>query len=127
MVQTLMLNSIPFSTPTTSLTCPFYTIRQEGFSSIYISDELIPLLGSYKPDPSIPESRWLYTDFQSPREGAIVASINLTDHLQFAEHYYRYLISTYFRSVAPVMRRNFTKDVEIWLLDTTTHHPEYDQ
>ena len=122
-----MLNSIPFSTPTTSLTCSFYTNRQEGFSSIYISDELIPLLNGYKPDPSIPESRWLYTDFQPPREGAILASINLTEHLQFAEHYYRYLISTYFRSVAPVMRRSFTKDVEVWLLDTTSHHPEYDQ
>ncbi|MBL0069529.1 MAG: hypothetical protein IPP39_13935 [Chitinophagaceae bacterium] len=65
--------------------------------------------------------------FSTTKGRGIEIEIDLTIHLQFAEHYDRYLISNYFRAIAPIMRRNFTKEVELWVLDTTLKGKDYNQ
>lgn len=128
MQQTLQLNIIPFTSPAKTVTFAFYKEGFLGAYSVFIGEEILPLVQHYhQPDPTKTETQWLYSDFQPLREGGIELEIDLTVHLQFAEHYYRYLISNYFRGVAPIMRRNFTKEVELWMLDNTLKGKDYNQ
>lgn len=128
MQQSLLLNIIPFTPPVTRAAFAFYKEYFPGAFAVYISEELLPLVQHYhQPDPTKTETQWLYSDFLPLREGGIELEIDLTIHLQFAEHYYRFLISNYFRQIAPIMRRNFTKEIELWMLDTSLHNAEYNQ
>ena len=127
-LQTLQLNIIPFAPPATTKTFAFYKEWFQGAYAVYISEELLPLVQHFhKPEPAKAETQWLYSDFLPLRDGCIELEIDLTVHLQFAEHYYRFLISNYFRDIAPIMRRNFTQEVELWMLDTTWKGKEYNQ
>lgn len=81
----------------------------------------------HQPDPKKSETQWLYSDFLPLRDRGFELEIDLTVHLQFAEHYYRFLISNYFRDIAPIMRRNYTQEVELWMLDTSLKNNEYNQ
>lgn len=128
MQQTLLLNIIPFTPPVTKAAFAFYKGWFPGAYSVYISEELLPLVKHYhQPDPKKTETNWIYSDFLPLREDGIELEIDLTVHLQFAEHYYRFLISNYFRDIAPIMRRNFTKEVELWMLDKSLKNDEYNQ
>ncbi len=128
MQQQLLLNIIPFEPPVKKAVFSFYKNYFPGSFSVFISEELLPLVEHFhKPDPKKTETHWLYSDFLALREGGIEIEIDLTAHRQFAEHYYRFLIGSYFRDIAPIMRRNFTKEVELWMLDTTLKNEEYNQ
>ena len=128
MPQKIQLNIIPFTPPAKMLSFAFYKEWFPGAYPVFISVELLPLVQHYhQPDPQKPETRWLYSDFQQLRENGIELEIDLEVHLQFAEHYYRFLTSNYFRNIAPIMRRNFTQEIELWMLDTTLNHIEYNQ
>ncbi len=61
------------------------------------------------------------------RENGLELEIDLELHLQFAEHYYRFLISNYFPDIAPIMRRNSTQEVELWMLDNTVNNDLFHQ
>lgn len=128
MQQTLLLNIIPFSPPVTKAAFAFYKAWFQGSYAVFISEDLLPLVQHFhQPDPKKAETNWLYSDFLPLREEGIELEIDLTVHLQFAEHYYRFLISNYFRDIAPIMRRNFSQEVELWMLDTSLHNKEYNQ
>lgn len=128
MQQTLKLNIIPFAPPSKTKIFSFYKEWFPGAYAVFISEQLLPLVQHYhQPDPSKSETHWLYSDFQPLRVGGIELEIDLTQHLQFAEHYYRYLISNYFREIAPIMRRNYTQEVELWMLNTELKNEEYNQ
>lgn len=128
MPQSLQLNIIPFTPPAKTVTFAFYKEFFPGAYAVFIGKDILPLVQHYhQPDPNLTETQWLYSDFQPLRDGGIELEIDLTVHLQFAEHYYRYLISNYFRGIAPIMRRNFTKDVELWMLDTSLKGKDYNQ
>lgn len=128
MSQALQLNIIPFTPPEKVKNFAFYKEWFPGAYAVFISETLLPLVQHFhKPNSQKAETRWLYSDFLPLREGGIELEIDLTVHLQFAEHYYRFLISNYFRDIAPIMRRNFTQEVELWMLDTTLNGKEYNQ
>ena len=127
-MQQLQLNIIPFAPPAKVKTFSFYKEWFAGAYAVFISEELLPLVKHFhQPDPLKSEQSWLYSDFKQLRDNGIELEIDLEVHLQFAEHYYRFLISNYFRDIAPIMRRNFTHEVELWMLDTTLHDDEYNQ
>lgn len=128
MHQTLILNILPFTIAPGKKTFAFYKEWFQGAYAVYISEELLPVVQHFhKPDPAKAETQWLYSDFMPLRDGGIELEIDLAVHLQFAEHYYRFLISNYFRDIAPIMRRNFTQEVELWMLDTTWKGKDYNQ
>lgn len=127
-MQNLQLNIIPFNPPVRVAKFAFYKEHFQGSYSVFISEELLPIVDHFhKPDPQKTETQWLYSDFLPLRKGGIELEIDLTKHQQFAEHYYRFLIGTYFRNIAPIMRRNFTKEIELWMLDTSLNNKEYNQ
>src|SRR5574338_1001971 len=118
MQQSLILNIIPFTTPVVQVTFPFYKEYKEGYCSFYIEEDMKGLLDGKLTKLEQADLIWLYTDFQEPKEDAIVLQIDLTEHTDFAAHYYRHLISNYFKNgVADIMHRNFTKEVEVWFLN----------
>ena len=126
--QTLLLNIIPFTPPVTKAAFAFYKEWFENSYPVFISEDLLPLVQHFHwLDPKKVETNWLYSNFLPLQDGGIELEIDLAVHLQFAEHYYRFLISNYFRNIAPIMRRNFSHEVELWMLDTSLHNKVYNQ
>ena len=107
MAQSLQLNIIPFSAPVQEAEFAFYTERQEGYCPIH-KDDLDGAIEGLVDESELHYGNWLYTDFGTPKENAILISVNLTECKYFAQHYYRHLIRNYFKGVADIMRRNFT-------------------
>lgn len=124
LTQQLLLNVIPFIAPVEEKQFAFYTKKQESFSPIHIGD-LEGLLEGLVDTNTLDYGQWLYTDFADAREDAIIISVNLTEHIYFAQHYYRHLIRTYFKGVADVMRSNFTSEIEVWIHNPNTRSDKY--
>lgn len=75
MVQTLQLNIIPFTAPIQEAEFAFYTTRQDGYFPIFKND-LEGLLDDKFTTIELLELEKLYTDFEPPKEGALVIKIN---------------------------------------------------
>lgn len=131
MQQNLILNIIPFTAPVQQVTFPFYKEYKEGYCPMYIDTDLPGLLDDTMTKLEQADAPWLYTDFQQPQDGAIMLTIDLTTHTNFAAHYYRHLIFNHFRNgVAHIMHRNFIKEIEVWFLNDelrTGKYNEYNQ
>lgn len=126
MYQSIQLNIIPFTPIENEVKIALYKEYKEGFCPLYVTEDLNGLLDSYMTKLEQADTVWLYTDFQEPKEGAIVVNIHLAIHTNFANHYYRHSISNYFKNgVAHIMHRNFIKEIEVWLLNTETENPKY--
>jgi hypothetical protein len=126
MQQSLLLNIIPFTPPITKAVFPFYKEYQEGYCPVYIDTDLKGLLDGHLTKLEQADTFYLYTDFKEPKEGAINLEIDLTVHTEFANHYYRHLIFSYFRNgVAHIMHRNFIKEVEVWFLNDKVNSAKY--
>ncbi len=118
MKQELLLNIIPFNPPTGKQTFAFYRQKQPNHYPVFKGD-LQGLLDGKISGLELLELEKLYTDFQPPREGAILLNIDLSVSTRFANHYYRYLIRKYFEGIAHIMHRDFTSETEVWF-----HNPE---
>lgn len=116
MEQELQLNIIPFKAPIGCADFAFYTEKQEGFYPIH-KDDLNGLIEDIIDENELHYGKWLYTDFAAPKENAIIISINLNKCKYFAQHYFRYLIRTYFKDIANIIRKNFTNEIEVWFLN----------
>lgn len=127
MQQNLLLNVVPFNPPVQQVTFPFYKEYKEGYSAIFIDTELSGLLDGKMSKLEQADTIWLYTDFKEPQEeDAIILDIDLTQHTEFAAHYYRHLIFEYFKNgVAHIMHRNFTKQIQVWFLNTESKSDQY--
>ncbi|MFA5971903.1 MAG: Piwi domain-containing protein [Lentimicrobiaceae bacterium] len=117
MQQELRLNIIPFTAPIKEAEFSFYQERIPDSYPVFKND-LNGLLTFHFSDAEIEKLERLYTDFQPPKEGALVLNINLTENPRFANHYFRYLIRQYFTGVADIMHQNFTSETEVWFLDS---------
>lgn len=118
MQQELLLNIIPFNPPAGKQTFAFYRQKQPGFYPVFKGD-LQGLLDDKLSALELLELEKLYTDFQPPREGAILLDIDLSVSTRFANHYYRYLIRKHFEGIADIMHQDFTSETEVWF-----HSPE---
>ncbi len=113
MNQTIKLNIIPFAATKGKKTFAFYRERKEDYYPVFKND-LGSLLEGKMSNLELFELDKLYTDFQPPKEGAIVIEIDLAKTPRFANHYYRYLIRNYFVELADIMHQNFTSETEVW-------------
>ncbi len=95
MKQTIKLNVIPFDVPAEEIEIAFYTKSLDNYCRIH-KDDLNELLEDIIDESELHEGKWLYTDFQPPKENAIIIRVNLYDNIYFSLHYYRYLIRKYF-------------------------------
>ncbi|MFZ4707065.1 MAG: hypothetical protein ACOYMF_13750 [Bacteroidales bacterium] len=116
MKQSLQLNVIPFSAPFQEAEFAFYPEQMDGHIPVF-KDDLKGLLKDHFTPAQLLDLNKLYTDFQEPREDALVLKINLVETPRFASHYYRYLIRQYFQGVADIMHQNYTSETEVWFLD----------
>src|SRR4051812_17253593 len=123
-MQSLILNIIPFQPPIQEKKFAFYTKKQDSFCPIHIED-LQGLLEGLVDIQELDFEQWLYTDFQEPREDAIVISVNLQENIHFAAHYYRYLIREHFKSIADAMRPSFTNEIEVWFKHYSQPDPRF--
>ncbi|MEI9913127.1 MAG: hypothetical protein WDO71_27915 [Bacteroidota bacterium] len=76
MQQNLILNIIPFKPPVKQVTFPFYKEYKEGYCSFYIEEDMKGLLDGKMTLLEQADLMWLYTDFQEPKEGALVLDID---------------------------------------------------
>jgi len=113
MEQNLILNIIPFTPASGKKTFAFYRERKDDYYPIFKGD-LEGLLDDKLPALELLELEKLYTDFQPPKDGAIVLDIDLSKSHRFASHYYRHLIREYFTGIADIMHQNFTSETEVW-------------
>ncbi len=123
MTQTLQLNVIPFKVPSDDVLCYFhYTRPSEGdYASIYI-DELSTIKDGKIDHAKLDKGVTLYSNFSEEEPGSLPLVVNLAQNPYFALHYYRHIITSYFRSVADVMHKNFTKDIEVWFKANEQHN-----
>jgi len=113
MQQEIQLNIIPFKAPIKNVQIAFYTEKREGFCPIH-KDDFNGGVKRIVEKLELDCGKWLYTDFTTAKEDAIIISVNLTESKNFAQHYYRHLIRSYFKGVADIMRNNFTNEIEVW-------------
>lgn len=120
-MQQIQLNIIPFTPITTKGTFPFYTEKQQGFTSI----KWDKLFSTLPPDRQ-PNEQFFYTDFQEPKEGAIIKEIEFANARGFSLHYFRHLIFNYFKSIeGAVVFPNYVDDVEVWFQDKNFRNTVY--
>ena len=124
MTQSLLLNIISFEIPIKEKEFAFYTTKSEGYCPIH-KDDLNGALEGVINERQLHYGSWLYTDFEPDKPGAITLTVNLADCKYFAQHYYRHLIRTYFKSVANIMRKNFTNEIEVWFHDQQASSTKY--
>lgn len=124
MSQSLILNIIQFQPPILEKEFAFYTKKVEGFCPIHIED-LQGLIEGLVDTQELDFEQWLYTDFQEPREDAIVILVNLQENIHFAAHYYRYLIREHFKGIADAMRPSFTNEIEVWFKHYSQPDPRF--
>jgi hypothetical protein len=125
-MQQIQLNIIPFTAPVNQVTFSFYKEFQEGHCPMYIDTDLERLLDDIMTKNQQDASPWLYTDFGKPTKEAIILTIDLSIHTNFAAHYYRHLIFNYFKNgTANIMHRNFIKEIEVWILNENSKSDNY--
>lgn len=125
-MQQIQLNIIPFSAPVNQVIFPFYKEFQEGYCPMYIDSDLAGLLDDIMTKNQQDASPWLYTDFGNPARDAIMLTIDLAIYTNFAAHYYRHLIFSYFKNgVANIMQRSFIKEIEVWILNENSQSDKY--
>lgn len=113
-MQTIQLNIIPFTPVADKLTFAFYGEKQKGFAPIYWEK----IMETFPEDREAKHKNY-YTDFQEPREGAIVKEIEFDNAISFSLHYFRYVILNYFKGIEKsIVFPNFTDDIEVWFPDT---------
>lgn len=120
MPQNLLLNIIPFNTPVKEKEFAFYTQRNEGYYPLRW-ESLFEVLPTWMEK----NKQHLYSDFQPPKQGAITAKVDLTKSIHFAQHYFRFLIHSYFKTKADVVFPNFINDIEVWFHDSKLSTKEY--
>lgn len=120
MPQNLLLNIIPFNTPVKEKEFAFYKQRKEGYYPLKWESlfEVLPVWMEKN-------KQHLYSDFQTPKQGAITAKVDLTKSIHFAQHYFRFLIHSYFITKADVVFPNFINDIEVWFHDSKLSTKEY--
>lgn len=113
--QEITLNILPFTLPIRSANFAFYLQKKEPHYCPIHKDDIKGMLDGIINENELEYGNWLYTDFQPPQEDAIIFHIDLTEHPYFGLHYYRYLLQSYFIGKADALRRNFAKELEIWI------------
>ncbi len=84
MQQKLLLNIIPFNPPAGKQTFAFYNQKQEGYFPVF-KDDLQGLLDDKFTALELLELQKLYTDFQPPRDGAILLEIDFSVKIGYFE------------------------------------------
>lgn len=120
-MQQILLNIIPFKPINNKLTFAFYGEKIPGGVSIKwdkLFDEF--------PEGRDPMHKSYYSDFKEAGDGAIIKEIDVFNAIKFTQHYYRYLILNYFKTIEGVIVfPNFTDDVEVWFEDETGKDENY--
>lgn len=120
MPQTLLLNIVPFTSSVTEKEFAFYNKKGEGFYPIKWKS-----LFQIMPEWMEKNKQHLYSDFQTPNGALVTAKVDLKKHFHFAQHYFRYLISQYFKTKADVVFPNFTNEIEVWFHDAAQDTEKY--
>lgn len=114
MSQTIQLNIISFTSVTDKMAFAFYGDKQKGSVPIYWNK----IMETFPEDREAKHKNY-YTDFQLPREGAIIKEIEFNNAISFSLHYFRYIIFNYFKVIEnAIVFPNFTDDIEVWFPDT---------
>ncbi|MFZ4741127.1 MAG: Piwi domain-containing protein [Bacteroidales bacterium] len=122
--QNLLINIIPFSLPVISAEFPFYKDKTEGYCPIHKGD-LTGVIENHFSEEELEQFQWLYTNFGTPKENAIILNVDLSENIYFANHYHRFLIRSYFNEIAEVIDSNFTNEIEVWFKAPQQSNPKY--
>lgn len=115
MNQSLILNIIPFAPVVPNTKFAFYLTKKQNHYCPIHKDDIKGLLAGLVDEEELHHENWLYTDFKAPQKDAIVLDIDLQRYPYFALHYYRHLLQEHFKDKAAATRRNFTKELEVWV------------
>lgn len=124
MQQALQLNIIPFTAPVHEAEFAFYSTKKDGYCPIH-KDDLNGVIEGVVNESQMQYGIWLYTDFQTAKEDAILLKVDLQESKYFGLHYYRHLIRQYFSGIADMMRSSFTKEIEVWFMDKDKSNPKF--
>ena len=109
-----LLNIIPFQPPVQELECSIYSEKLDGSVAVHKDDLPKEKMDKLIQTSKLPDNLWYYTDFSKDVGNGCKITIDLTQSVYFANHYYRYLLRSYFRNIADIMYPNFTKETEVW-------------
>lgn len=120
-MQQIQLNIIPITPLHSKLTFAFYGNKIPNGVSIKwdkLFDEF--------PEDREANLQFYYTDFQEPREDAIIKEVEFSKAINFANHYFTHLVFNYFKNIAgAVVFPNYVNDVEVWFEDITEQNGKY--
>jgi len=117
MSQGFLLNIIPFQPPLQKLDCSIYGEKHDGYVPVHRYDIQKEIIDELVLTSKLPDALWYYSDFSKPDGSGCRITVDLTQSVYFANHYYRYLIRNYFRNIADIMYPNFTNDIEVWFVN----------
>ncbi len=121
MTNTVQLNIIPFVPNEKEVEFAFYSNKMPDYASIHWQN-----VTDKRPEEWEPSQQFFYTNFKPATEGAIIKKIDLTQCIEFGQHYFRYLILDYFKKIdGTIIFPNFVKDVEIWFKDNNSNNHIY--
>jgi len=117
MSQGFLLNIIPFPSPVQKLECSISGEKRDEYVPVHRDDIQKEIIDELVLTSKLPDALWYYADFSEPDGSGCRITVDLTQSVYFANHYYRYLIRNYFRNIADIMYPTFTNDIEVWFVN----------
>lgn len=102
-----------------------YKEKAESFSSLYKGE--YPKILWEQHEEELREISHLYCNFATIENADYTAKVNINESINFALHYFRFLIYNYFQDKVDIIFPNFVNDVEIWMHDTAKSTTKYKQ
>lgn len=120
-MQKIQLNIIPFTPVVDKLSFSFYGSKISNAASI----KWDKIFNEF-PEGREKSEQFYYSDFQEPKEGAIIKEIELLKAINFSNHYFSHLILKYFKAIeGAVVFPNYVNDVEVWFEDKQSKNQLY--
>lgn len=117
------INILPFINLLQQVEISFSTIEKEGYPRIYKYNLPKNIPNEFKVALGLEESAW-WTTAPSQADD-ITISVNLAENKWFAKDYYNKILFEHFNNQNILVNRNFIKDTEVYLEDTSFHNNEY--
>lgn len=93
----------------------FYTEKKAGMSPIERNEFPDELIANLKSEDK--QLQRLYTYFSGESQADYTATIHFSEAPGLARHYYLYLLYTYFKEQADLIKENFVNDLTVYILE----------
>ncbi len=114
------INILPFNILKEKVSIGFATSEKAGYYRIYKNE--LPKSFPAETKESLEKFAWWTI---TPQEGDKPIPVNLFENKRFAKHYFNKILFDHFLNQNILTNRNFIRDTEVWLEDTSVHNNDF--